>query len=164
MRDRREIRFEIPFHIRSPDGFQNLDNLFQVRVSNFPIGIGFKTLSDGQVRVGGMATIRKDKFGTVVRSQVRAVFQPEFEKLIPDDVPDEGFYPAGKWVSDRDGLYIKAAVAALNKLLVIYREETGSFWIHPLEMGDIGEFEIQDYEEGDVVQSEQRAVTRVVFR
>ncbi|WP_122106984.1 hypothetical protein [Halobellus captivus] len=111
-----------------------------------------------------MATIRKDKFGTVVRSQVRAVFQPEFEKLIPDDVPDEGFYPAGKWVSDRDGLYIKAAVAALNKLLVIYREETGSFWIHPLEMGDIGEFEIQDYEEGDVVQSEQRAVTRVVFR
>lgn len=160
MRDRREIRFEIPFHIRAPDGFQDLDNLFYPRVSKFPIGIGFETLSDGQVRVGGMATIRKDKFGTLVRSRVRAVFHSEFEKLIPDDVPDKGIYPAGKWYPDRDGLYIKAAVDALNTLIEIYREETGSFWIRPLEMGDIGEFEIQDYEDGEVVRTKERGVSR----
>lgn len=160
MEQGREVRFEIPFHIRAPDGFSNSNAIFYPRVGDFPIGLGFEIRSEGQMRVGGMATVRKDKFGTIVRSGVRAIFDSEFEKLLPEDLPDKEVYPSGKWFPDRDGYYIHAAVTALNKLLTIYREETGSFWIHPLEMGDIGEFEIQDYEEGSLVNTTDRTVTR----
>jgi len=155
----REIEFEIPYHIRAPDGFESSNAQFYPRVSGYPIELSFQTRTSGQLDIGGLATVRRNRFGNVVRSGVRAKFHPRLEEAVPNNLPDRGIYPSGTWLGDRDGFYIKLAVRALNRFIEIYREETGSYWLRALEPGDIGEFEIQDFEGGELEKSTERTVT-----
>lgn len=155
----REVEFEIPFHIRSPDGFENPGVEFFPRIKGYPVGLRFQSRTNEQLNLGGMATVRRDRYGNAVHSAVRARFHPKFEQLVPDSLPDKGVYPAGRWLGDRNGRYIDFAVLALNRFIEIYREEAGSYWIRPLRPGDIVEFEIRDFVDGELKNTIERSVT-----
>lgn len=155
----REIQFEIPFHIRAPDNFDGDYPLFYPRVNGHVIGLGFKTQNKTDIRVENLATVEQDRYGNVVRSNVKAVFHPKFEESIPSDAPDIGIYPAGRLFGTRDGYYIMGAVDGLNRFIEIYREESGSYWIRALDPGEIGKFTIVDRVEGEITNEYTRSVT-----
>lgn len=155
MSEHRRVIFEIPYHIAIPENI-----VFQPIIRNFPIGIMFETINKGKVKIGGNATVRRERFGNTSASKVTAIFHERFDEIFSDKVPDEGIYPGGRWFPDKDGFYIKFAVDALNEVMSSYRHVTGSYWIQKLYMGDIAQFKIENHSGGAVVDTTERQISR----
>lgn len=155
MERERKIKFEIPYHIGIPK-----EVTFFPQIQNVPVGVEFETVNKGNLNVGGSSTIRRERFGNAISSNVTVRFHGKFEQIFSSNIPDKGVYPGGRWFPDKDGLYIKFAVDALNQVISAYRHVTGSYWINMLNMGDIAEFIIEDYKNGKIVNSTDRQITR----
>lgn len=151
----RRILFEIPYPIAIP-----IEIMFRPTVRQVPIGVKFETINHADLSVSQSTIVRRERFGNSVSSKVITIFPEEFDNIFSDDVPDKGVWPGGRWFPDRDGLYIKFAVDAVNKVIYAYRHVTGGYWIQRLNMGDIAQFEIQDYDDGEIVNETKRQITR----